>query len=348
MTNVADTLGLCSTCNYAATCAYLKMRGYHVLQCESFEASSEPDTPTTAEREAPAVAVAVAPPPVAEPEAEAPPLLRDELFEKHHERHGQLLALLEEAQRTYGYLPHTALRQVAERTGRSLVDVYGVATFYKTFSLKPRGKHLISVCLGTACHVRGGPGIVDEFETSLGIRSGETTADMEFTLESVNCLGACALGPVVVIDGHNFPHVKRAQVEKIIGKAREGLDAVTATDDPRMIPLSVSCSRCNHSLMDAEWPLDGHPSVKVTASFHDKHLALHLSSLYGSYTLEPRCELPPNEELSFFCPYCHTELNGSVTCAACNARMVPMIVRGGGIVQFCSREGCKVHLLDLG
>ena len=139
--------------------------------------------------------------------------------------HG-LIAILEEIQGQYGYLPEKALRTVGERTGRSLVDIYGVATFYRSFSLQPRGKHLVCACLGTACHVRGAPRIVEELERQLGISPGETTPDKEFTLETVNCLGACALGPVVVIDGHYFSHVDTGGVKRLLKKARAGLPQI--------------------------------------------------------------------------------------------------------------------------
>jgi len=104
------------------------------------------------------------------------------IVEKNHATHGGLIAILEKVQAKYGYLPEDALRKVAEETNRSLVDVFGVATFYKAFSLKPRGRHLVSCCLGTACHVQGGPRIVEEFERQLGVKAGETTKDREFTL----------------------------------------------------------------------------------------------------------------------------------------------------------------------
>ena len=123
-----------------------------------------------------------------------------------------LIAILEKIQSKYSYLPEKELKEVAEKTGRSLVDIYGIATFYKSFSLKPRGKHLISVCLGTACNVRGGPAVARELEKALGIKAGETTENREFTMETVNCLGACALGPVVVVDCHYFPQVKASLV----------------------------------------------------------------------------------------------------------------------------------------
>jgi NADH-quinone oxidoreductase subunit E len=112
------------------------------------------------------------------------------------------------------------LKAVANELGVSLVDVYGVATFYRSFSLTPRGNHLFCVCQGTACHVRGAPVILEELQRQLGIRSGETTPDQEFTLETVNCVGACALGPIVVVDGQYFSNVGTAKARLIVKKAR--------------------------------------------------------------------------------------------------------------------------------
>lgn len=269
-------------------------------------------------------------------------------LEKHNEKHGGLISILMDVQASYGYLPEEALRSVAEKTGRSLVDIYGVATFYKSFSLKPRGKHLISVCLGTACHVRGAPIIADEFIRQLGIESGETTADKEYTLETVNCLGACALGPIVVIDGHYFSNVRATDVKRILSKVQEGLDKIEIETDQRVFPMEVSCSRCNHSLMDPNHLIDGYPSIRVTISFGQQHGWLTLSSLYGSYNVSSEYKIPEDTIADFFCPYCHTELLGAFSCSECEAPMVPMIVRGGGIVQICSRSGCKGHMLDLG
>jgi len=139
---------------------------------------------------------------------------------KHEGAHGALIAALEDVQATYGYLPEAALRLVAERMDTSLVDVYGVATFYRAFTLKPRGRHVISCCLGTACHVRGAAGVVEEFQRQLGVEPGETTEDGEFTLETVNCLGACALGPIVMVDGEYFSKVATTGVSDIIEAAR--------------------------------------------------------------------------------------------------------------------------------
>ena len=259
-----------------------------------------------------------------------------------------LISILQEVQGRYGYLPADALRRVAARTGRSLVDVYGVATFYRSFSLKPRGKHICSVCLGTACHVRGGAVIAEEFERKLKIGTGETTADREFTLETVNCLGACALGPIVVIDGHYFSNVSPVEVTRIVEQVRAGLDTVELKGDQRIFPVEVSCPRCNHSLMDPDHQVDGYPSVRVTLSFGREHGWLRLSCLYGSYTVESEYEIPKDTLANFFCPHCHAELIGASSCPECGARMIPLIVRRGGVVQICSRRGCKGHMLDLG
>ena len=144
----------------------------------------------------------------------------ERIIGNHQGELGSLISILEDIQEKYSYLPEEALRTVASETGHSLVDIYGVATFYKAFSLKPKGKHLVSVCMGTACHVRNAPAIVDEFTRQLGLRPGETTEDSEFTLETVNCLGTCALGPIVMVDGHYFSNVKRPDVKKIIEKTR--------------------------------------------------------------------------------------------------------------------------------
>ena len=114
----------------------------------------------------------------------------DEILSKHRNNHGGLISILQEAQSAYGYLPREALECIADRTDRSLVEVYSVATFFRAFSLKPRGKHLVCVCTGTACHVRGASRIFDELTRVLGVQSGETTEDGRFTLETVNCLGA--------------------------------------------------------------------------------------------------------------------------------------------------------------
>jgi len=125
----------------------------------------------------------------------------DAVIEKHRYEDRWLVGILQDIQREANYLPQECLEYVAERLGISESRVYGVATFYKAFSLTPRGKHVVQVCLGTACHVRGGQHVLARCEKQLGIRSGETTEDLEYTLQRVNCLGACALGPIMVVDG---------------------------------------------------------------------------------------------------------------------------------------------------
>jgi NADH-quinone oxidoreductase subunit E len=269
------------------------------------------------------------------------------ILDKHGNNHGGLISILEDIQAKFSYLPEEALKVVAERTGRSLVDIYGVATFYKSFSLKPRGKHLISTCLGTACHVRGGESIADEIEKQLKIKAGDTTSDRQFTLETVNCLGACALGPVVVVDGHYFSNVQPSMIQDILEKTRRGLDKVDVDIDERVFPVELSCARCNHSLMDSRQVIDGHPVIRVTVSFGQKHGWLSLSSVYGSYNVASEFEIPKDTVVHMFCPHCHAELIGGAKCAECVAPMVPMIVRGGGVVQICARKGCKGHILDL-
>ena len=269
------------------------------------------------------------------------------IVEKHRGERGEIIAILEDIQAKFSYLPQEALKAVAEQTGRSLVDIYGVATFYRAFSLEPRGKHLLTCCVGTACHVRGAPLVVGEFERRLGCKAGGTTSDGEYTLETQNCLGGCALGPVVVADGHYFPNVGAAGVGQILDRTKEGLDKIDVRADKRVFPLDIACARCNHGLMDAEHPVDGHPCVRVTISFGEHHGWLRLSSLYGSYNIESEHEIPEDTIANFFCPHCHAELMGAADCAVCRAPMVPLIVRGGGMAQICSRRGCKGHMLDI-
>ena len=133
-----------------------------------------------------------------------------------------LIPMLQDIQAQCHYLPQAVLVQVAETLGISLSHVYRVATFYRALSLKPRGKHLIQVCLGTACHLRGGPQLVSSLQHHLGIGPGETSADGLFTLEAVNCLGACALAPVMVVDDKYWRQVTPQRISRILDKYREG------------------------------------------------------------------------------------------------------------------------------
>ena len=127
-----------------------------------------------------------------------------------------LIAILQDIQAEYKYLPQDALRAVSQNLSIPLIDVVGVATFFRAFSLKPRGEHVVTVCLGTACHVRGGPKILEEFERRLAVKPGDTTPDGKFTLESVACLGCCAIGPVVVVDGDYHAQTSIRKVESLI------------------------------------------------------------------------------------------------------------------------------------
>jgi NADH-quinone oxidoreductase subunit E len=145
----------------------------------------------------------------------------DAIVSKYGGGRDSLISMLQDVQAEYRYLPEEAIRHVASRLDLPVIQVFGVATFFKAFSMKPRGKHLVSVCLGTACHVRGAPSVLDEAQRQLGIGPGETSEDMQFTLETVNCLGACALGPIVVIDGEYFGQMTAGKVKGILKKFRK-------------------------------------------------------------------------------------------------------------------------------
>ncbi len=137
---------------------------------------------------------------------------------KYHSEKKALISVLQDIQEEYNYLPQEALKIVSDTLGIPLIDIIGVATFYRAFSLEPRGKHLVTVCMGTACHVRGGPKILEEFERKLNIKAGETTEDRQFSLETVACLGCCAIGPVVVVDGDYHAQTSIRKVGSILKK----------------------------------------------------------------------------------------------------------------------------------
>lgn len=145
----------------------------------------------------------------------------DTIIEKHGQENRGLIPTLLDIQNEYHYLPPDALKRVAERMKIPMIRVYQVASFYKAFSLVPRGKHIITVCLGTACHVRGGEFIVDQIGRLLAIKPGQTSADMQFTLEAVNCLGCCSLGPVMVIDGKYYGNMAISKVERVLKTYQE-------------------------------------------------------------------------------------------------------------------------------
>ena len=141
---------------------------------------------------------------------------------RHGFREHALIAVLQEVQRQANWLSPEDLATVARLLRVPESRVYGIASFYRAFSLKPRGKHLVHVCLGTACHVRGGVRVKEAVERELGIAAGETTTDKRFTLETVNCLGACALGPVAVVDGEYHGQMNPRKVPAMLSAYAAG------------------------------------------------------------------------------------------------------------------------------
>lgn len=141
-----------------------------------------------------------------------------EVINKHKDTPGALLPVLQEAQGIYGYLPIEVQQMVAEGLSISLSEVYGVATFYSQFSLTPKGEHRISVCLGTACYVKGADKILQALEEKLGIKSGECTPDGMFSIDSCRCVGACGLAPVMMIDDDVYGKMTVDQIDSILDK----------------------------------------------------------------------------------------------------------------------------------
>jgi len=259
-----------------------------------------------------------------------------------------LISILEKIQTKYTYLPEKALRLVAKEKGYSLVDIYGVATFYRSFSLKPRGKHCLSTCVGTACHVRGANTIVEEFKRQLDIFPGQTTPDKEITLETVNCLGACALGPIVVLDEHYFTNVTPGKIKDIIHSAKNGAHGSNSNSNGHAFSIEVSCPQCNSSLMDNENYLDGYPSIRIDAALGEKIGWVRLPSLYGNFVRAYQYKISQDTVVNLVCPHCGSRLHGTAHCMECDAPMATMKVdEGYGVINICSRIGCNGHMLDL-
>lgn len=151
------------------------------------------------------------------------------LLEGRRSQPHQLIEVLQDTQERFGYIPEEAMKVIAEELGVPLIEVYRVASFYKAFSLKPRGKNVVTICMGTACHVRGAKLLLNQAVGQLNVAPGEMTEDGLFTINQVNCLGACALGPVVVNNGtyhhHMSPGGLRKMVEKIQKSEREDIHA---------------------------------------------------------------------------------------------------------------------------
>jgi len=146
------------------------------------------------------------------------------ILDRHSPEDGQaaLMPVLQAIQETLGYLPVEALEQVATHLKVPIAHIHGVVSFYAQFSLTPRGKHIVKMCLGTACHIRGGKGVLDEIQSLLGVSDRQTTEDGLFTLEVVRCLGTCFLAPVIMVDGSYYGALTPAKVRGVLESYREG------------------------------------------------------------------------------------------------------------------------------
>ena len=143
------------------------------------------------------------------------------LFSQHHGEKQELIPILQETQEQFHYLPAAAMREIARFLHMPESTVYGVSTFYAQFKLTPLGRKIIRVCRGTACHVRGASKVLSELESRLGIKAGETTDDLEYTLETVACIGACALAPTMTIDDETYGKMTANKVAEVLGDSRQ-------------------------------------------------------------------------------------------------------------------------------
>ena len=146
----------------------------------------------------------------------------NEIIDNYQADRTASLAILQDVQREYKFLPREALELVAQRLEMPVGHIYQMATFFKAFSLKPRGDYLVKVCLGTACHVQGGPHILEQLEHDLNIKAGQTTADGKFSVEAVRCLGACALAPIVVVNDEVYGKMSITAANKLVGDLSTG------------------------------------------------------------------------------------------------------------------------------
>ena len=145
-----------------------------------------------------------------------PPQTLDQIVEGRRSQPNQLIEVLQDVQKNYGYISKEAIQTVSQDLGVPLIEVYRVASFYKAFRLKPSGKNVLTMCMGTACHVRGARLLLDQATGQLGVKSGEVTSDGLFSVEHVNCLGACALGPIVTENGSYHHHMTPGKLRKLI------------------------------------------------------------------------------------------------------------------------------------
>jgi len=139
----------------------------------------------------------------------------DEILDRHECQQSNLLAIMQDIQAEENWLPRDALRRVSERVGVSVAHLYRLATFFEAFHLEPRGKHIWTVCMGTACHVRGAKLLAEKLERDMDVDERGNTADMEHTVEEVNCVGACALGPLIIVDGKYHGNMTSTKVDKV-------------------------------------------------------------------------------------------------------------------------------------
>jgi NADH:ubiquinone oxidoreductase subunit E len=149
-----------------------------------------------------------------------PPQTLDQILEGRRSQPNQLIEVLQDIQEDYGYIPKEAMQSVSQGLGIPLIEVYRVASFYKAFRLKPPGKNVLTMCMGTACHVRGARLLLDQATVQLGVKQGEVTPDGLFSVEHVNCLGACALGPIVSENGSYHHHMTPTKLRKLIETLR--------------------------------------------------------------------------------------------------------------------------------
>jgi len=145
-----------------------------------------------------------------------PPQTLDQIMEGRRSQPNQLIEVLQDVQQNYGYIPREVIKSVSRELGVPLIEVYRVASFYKAFRLKPSGKNVLTMCTGTACHVRGSHLLLDHAISQLGVKPGEVTPDGLFSIEHVNCLGACALGPIVAENGTYHHHMTPGKLRKLI------------------------------------------------------------------------------------------------------------------------------------
>lgn len=145
----------------------------------------------------------------------------EEIIARYENENTPLMMILSDIQHEYGYIPLEVQELISEKTGIPVAEIYGVVTFYSFFSLEPKGKYVIGVCLGTACYVKGSQQVLDKFSEILGIKAGETTADGLFTLDALRCIGACGIAPAITINGKVYPKVSVGDVPGIIKEYRE-------------------------------------------------------------------------------------------------------------------------------